>query len=408
MLQGKVGVAVGWTDKVLVADGLGAARFGFDRLLGVNKDTDWGGAKTPKQRPWNWVEVMGEIGALGKGSSVDANHNAQLAFVGSDQLLAPSIATIDVEENAKQFVLHGAFGTGSGDHKVTLASTPDGDGAELGGCNWQPDTVKCNVDGQQAGYVRAISNGHKSNPIAVTRFHPKLTWHFHGGEPAHGIIDLTAVMDIYLRVDVQTYRRHASEDPKARDPFRVAPSQDSTCKFTTTGYGVDSKENKVPITGSGSADVVGPYASVVPPGANTPMGQFTPANVAAMAGIAMPAGMPDPQLMMGAPPGKCLFGGLLDPKVGTTFAAAVSVPNSIVVKGYSMPGGFAIAMFEKKGGVADVLKRLTLNMGIATGAQGGDVTLLGDHLDQPGKDGDISLDWSDTKGEFPPDAQSAR
>jgi hypothetical protein len=47
-------------------------------------------------------------------------------------------------------------------------------------------------------------------------------------------------------------------------------------------------------------------------------------------------------------------------------------------------------------------------MGIVTGVQGGDVTLLHDHLDQSSTGGDITLDWPDTKGDFPPDPQSAR
>jgi hypothetical protein len=406
-LVATTGLSVGWSAPVLVADGLGAARYSFDRLLGTNKMSDWEPLKTPKERPWDWLEVYGEIFAIGKGTSVDATHSATLMAVGSDVILAPSISTIDVEESAKQFILHGAFGSDSGNGQVTVSSSPgDNDnGTALSGCSWQPDTIKCTVDGQQAGYVRAVSRGHKSNPIAVTRFHPKLTWHLHHAG-AKDLLDLNSVMDIIMRVDVQAYRRHATEDPKPRDPFRVAPSQDSKCTFDSSGYGTDANGNKVNITGSKSGDVIGPFATVVPTAADQMMTQLI-----ASSGVPLPAGMPDPRILGGqAEQGKCVFGGLLDPKVGTTFQAAVALAGSIVVPGApAAAGGFSVVMFEKKGSQTEVIKHLTLNMALVTTSdQGGPVTLKGDHLEMSNKDTKVTLDWSDTSGDFPPDPQSAR
>ena len=411
VLAQKVALAVGWTEPVGVDEGLGVAQFAFDRMLGANQWTTWG-TKNPPERPWDWLETMQEIQSLGHGQSVGSAGVAQLAFVGGDAILAPSISTIDMEESAKQIILNGSFGKDPGDGKVTLSDTPTGSGSTLSGCSWQPQTIKCTVDGTQAGYAQVVSHGHKSNVVAVTRFKVKLSWHLRGGG-ARDKLDVKATEDVTLRVDVQSWRRHAKDDPKPRDPFRVAPSQDSKCNLTTSGYGPGPNGSTIPITGSGTGDVVGPYASVVPP-ANPAMGP----NMAGLAGLQLPAGvpagilgsMPDPALGAMAAQGKCMLGGMLDPTVGTKFAASINIPSAIIVKGYASNFGFDVRMFEKKKDVQAVIAGLTLNMKMVTSPQGGATTLVGDHLEQDSKDGKdtITLDWQDANGEYPPDASSAR
>jgi hypothetical protein len=103
--------------------------------------------------------------------------------------------------------------------------------------------------------------------------------------------------------------------------------------------------------------------------------------------------------------------------VGTTFAASITLPNVIKVAGHEVPGVFTTAMFGKKGqNMTDEIKNLTLNMKIdppsrpptRDGEQGGAVTLKGDTLTQPQKGGDITLQWGDAPGDFPPDKTSAR
>jgi hypothetical protein len=427
VVASKAGLVVGWTGEAYGEVAYGVARLTFDRMLGTNQFAAWRPVQTPKERPWDWNEILKEIQAQGKTTNPPDQNDiwpSVLAASGSDAILTPSIATIDVEENKKQFILHGSFGASARDKKVTLSqSAADNDqGTELGGCQWQPDTVTCTVDGQQAGYVRAVADGRRSNPVAVTRFKPVLKWHLHGGTGKGGIIDWVSEMRPILRVDVQSYRRHLLDDPKARDPFRVDPSLDSKCTFKSTGYGVGPHGEKIPIKGDKTGDIVGPYDSVVASSSPFGSGMGAGAQMGALAGLPQVQGlsgiggaagalgaMPDLGAQKSAPVGKCLLGGTLDPTQGTRFAASVALADDLIVPDApALRGGFDVRMLIHKGSAQDLIKQITLNMQIVVDAQSADVEFLKGHLESKNKDAEITLDWDDTKGEFPPDPTSAR
>jgi hypothetical protein len=433
-LAGKgAGLVVGWSNVIEATTAMRAAEVVIDRMLGENK-MHIVPPSTPPQRPWSFLPVYKELVAKGWDHYTDENNDAHMATVppGGDALLVPSIATLDVDEAARKIWVQGDFGDDPGDGKrqVTIAATsdPSDTGSALGGCTWRPDTIECDIGDDQAGWVKVSARGHASNPVALTRFHPILTFTFDGTSHNGGEIHIKSVLDAKIRIDLQPWRRSPQEDPRPRDPFRVSPVQSSTCRIDVHGFGIDDHGNRKPITGSTTMVVAGPYPSVVPlpgeggagplglpPGVQLPPGVNIPPQ--ALAAAAM---MPDPMLLAPAPVGKCTFGGKLDltqqPAPTTDFAWSIHPAPYLRGDGWPepVPELYTVHDFIKKDGAqpnpADIIKQLTLHLQLAFAPQGGSATLLGGHLDQQSSDGrgKLRLEWADTNGEYPPDPHTGR
>ncbi|HVF46996.1 MAG TPA: hypothetical protein VNA17_05460, partial [Pyrinomonadaceae bacterium] len=164
----KASVYAGWTETVHWPIAAQTARLVFDRLLGANKVFLENGFK---QRPFDYPSVAKDL--LEHGYGYDPVTKAQLEFKhfsGDFRLLAPSIARMDVDEEAEQLIINGIFSDNKGPNsRVTV------DGQELvcAESDWKNGEIKCKLPATgpgSSGDVIVTERGHKSNVAQLTEW----------------------------------------------------------------------------------------------------------------------------------------------------------------------------------------------------------------------------------------------
>ncbi len=208
-----------------------AARFVFDRLLGMNA-LSGNLAETPNQRPFPWIQVQLDMPKHRVGHSPLGGD--LLFFVNRDQagdgfgLLAPSIEKITVEESEQDVLVSGFFGT---------AADPSGRSQELrmGGSTlhvteWFPGRIRATLPKDVAGLTNLTLGAHKSNDAMVTAWDQlTLDYKFFWST----LMEQT-LFKVNLRADIRAYREQIHEDPIQPTPD-LAPAPGSTVKFHAEG-----------------------------------------------------------------------------------------------------------------------------------------------------------------------------
>jgi len=228
------------------------ARFLFDRLLGANTFRP---VESPPQRPFDYAKVWADLKARKLDQFFDgilSTPVGTLMYYGKDTgLLAPSIATMDVDETQKTLTLTGDFGTDPG---VPAGQVFVG-GKERTSRTWDTNKIVVNdlpVSGDgAAGEVYVLVNQRKSNSVQLTE------WNFHitYALVSSGSLRVDGGFDIHFRADVHSYRNKPAETPNDRVvSFQCA--RDTKGKLTATG---SNKVNAGTTTWSGTADVLPPY-----------------------------------------------------------------------------------------------------------------------------------------------------
>lgn len=225
----KAGAAVyfGWNGTVTPVGAYRAPRYLTDRLVGANKFQP----ESPKQRPFAWDAVMGDM----RKKQLDIDPDSASKFVAlarpgqaSVQELAPSIHHVEADEYNDRLKLYGRFGTTQG--KVVV----DGTAPKI--IEWKPERIVCELEPTGtgcAGPVHVEVRGLKSNLRQLTEWTLKLdyTWKL---LEAQGL-KVNGLATIRLRADV--------------GPTREAPGEVATEPLRHT---VATRESNLPMVASGA------------------------------------------------------------------------------------------------------------------------------------------------------------
>ncbi|WP_341889445.1 IPT/TIG domain-containing protein [Variovorax sp. YR752] len=225
----RAGAAVyfGWDGTVTPTGAFRATRYLTDRLVGANRFQP----ESPKQRPFPWDAVMGDVGK----KTLDVDPGSQSRFVALPRLprshvqeLAPSIHHVEVDEYKDRLKLHGLFGRTMG--KVTV------DQVALKIVEWKPERIVCELPrtgSGSAGPVRVEVRGLKSNWRQLSEWTLKLdyTWKL---LEAQGL-KVTGLGSIRLRADV--------------GPTREAPGE---VPAQATRHTIATRESNLPMVASGA------------------------------------------------------------------------------------------------------------------------------------------------------------
>ncbi len=175
-LQAGASVYLGWTNTMVIRDGVITAAYLFDRMLGANTFFD---VEKPPQRPFDINSVLAEMGARNRtytATSYDSTLNPKtgitakldmLANNGNFGLLAPSIVGLRVNEQKGELTVFGTFGEPKGD--VTIND------AAMTVKNWTATEVTCALDreGPNASGDVMVAAGlprQRSNPVQLTEW----------------------------------------------------------------------------------------------------------------------------------------------------------------------------------------------------------------------------------------------
>lgn len=224
----RAGAAVyfGWDGTVTPTGAFRAARYLSDRLLGANQFQP----ESPKQRPFPWDAVMGDMHK--KQLDVDPGSNSK--FIALTKLprtkvqeLAPSIHHVEVDEYTDRLELYGLFGSVTG--KVTV------DQVELKIVEWTRERIVCELPRSgrgSAGPVRVEVRGLKSNWRRLTEWTLKLDYTWKVLE-AQGL-KVAGLGTIRLRADVGPTREAPGEAPAQARRYTIA-TRESNLPMVASG-----------------------------------------------------------------------------------------------------------------------------------------------------------------------------
>ena len=214
--QGSGVVVVGWTKPAVVTHMDRAAKYLFDRLLGVNQlDTAEDPKESPPQRPFDFSSLATLMESRGSSSSDTKFGLSQLvASTAGDTygyVLAPSIATVRANDPADVLELEGFFSDSRGDATVTVGGAP---------CPivyWGSGTVSCTLDRTSQGDVVVKVRGHESNKVKLTSWRSKIYYRVESDEVGTTASGLSQAwtLDVHLRGDVGSYRDEPGKPPVA-------------------------------------------------------------------------------------------------------------------------------------------------------------------------------------------------
>ena len=219
--KGEKATYIGWTSLSDGVAGEATAGFIFDRMLGTNIDLNASsgtiGAEDPKQRPFDFSKIFGDLGHFTAGGYPlgVSRYGGKLAFhsvSASEIILTPSIEYITMNDYESRMTLKGLFGDKS-DAIVTVG------GIAVPVSAWSPNEIICEIPVTgpgSSGDVIVTINGNKSNVVPLSE------WTI----PVHLIKDdfgvkVEAHLKLKIRADVHKYRSIPGEFPKTERPDAI-------------------------------------------------------------------------------------------------------------------------------------------------------------------------------------------
>ena len=219
-------VVLCWTNSVTDGFAFKAAKFMYDRLLGVNRIDP---KESPFQRPFGVDAIRQDMASRSPSKTVDPSTGAVLTISrqgGDFGMLAPSILFLSIEEtpDISYLWVAGTFGTdfGDGNRQVTMNGQPLV--IMLGGQpSWGPTVIVCEIPvagASSAGpvYVQiregtesdvAPLTWRTSNPVNLTEWKPVFT--VTHDEPS--TLNMSMTLNVHLRADLHSFREIPHEQP---------------------------------------------------------------------------------------------------------------------------------------------------------------------------------------------------
>ncbi len=223
------GVYLGWSRSVSAPAAYDIPEYFFDRLLGALDGANDTTPESPRQRAFAWDDVLGAMRKTGK--HIDTHTGAELqarpALLTADpQILAPSIHHAAVDEENKQLVLFGEFGSEPG--TVELAGTV------LAVDDWNSERIRCNLRDSDpaAGPLLVNVRDHRSNIRHLSEWDLRIdyTWQ----DEDRPSLQITGVMRLRFRADVGASRDRPGDAPKPAVRYAVA-TEDSGLPLQAKG-----------------------------------------------------------------------------------------------------------------------------------------------------------------------------
>jgi hypothetical protein len=229
-IEKNAGVYLGWTNNIDAQQGLKAARFLFDRLLGAHQETP---AENPPQRPFEVTYVLEDMllrnfdTHIGNKGPTTLLATPPYGYGGEPTLIAPTIQwgippLVDGDVN---ILIDGSYG----DNPGSAGSVKLGNNA-LSIANWTPGRIECPVPASGGNLVVKIQ-GIKSNTIQLTEWHAQFTVFYHGKQS----LQQKVVLNINFWADVHNWRSLPHKPANFWQPryFYVMPN--SSCQFESSG-----------------------------------------------------------------------------------------------------------------------------------------------------------------------------
>ena len=212
-LQAGAGAYLGWTDRILAGDAAISAAYFFDRILGANTEFP----QAPPQRAFPYIDVLGNMQARQRSDhayALDSSINPKTGLTATLTpltlstdfgLLAPSIRSLAVNEQADELGITGFFGDVEG--VVQVGAT------ELKIKSWDDHSILCELPRTgpgSAGDVKVTVYGSQfSNVVPLTAWHGTATYTV---EEA-GTLKMTMGFDVRFRGDIHAVRDTPGEIP---------------------------------------------------------------------------------------------------------------------------------------------------------------------------------------------------
>jgi len=235
-LNAGASIYMGWSDSVVIRDGLVTASYLFDRMLGANQFPD---EETPPQRAFSWSSVMSDMHTR-KRQYVSTNYDQSLdpktgktanltalSLNGNFVQLAPSIETMSVDEQNDALTVFGTFGDPQGD--VYINDKP------LTIKSWSSTQIVCvlpRTGASAAGdvAVRAGTPRQLSNTVQLTEWNGTVTC----TQKGQGTLQFVTRFNLHFRADVHERRDVAHQTPLMPGANYVN-ALDSAGTFETSG-----------------------------------------------------------------------------------------------------------------------------------------------------------------------------
>jgi len=267
-LQAGASAYVGWTDTMVIRDGVVSAAYFFDRLLGANAVDP---VESPPQRAFAWGAVLSEMATRTRpynSSKYDTTVNPHtgraaklmpLLLNGQFAQLAPSIESLEVDEQSDELIVFGLFGDPRGD--VFMNDSP------LTIKSWTTNEIRCVLprSGALASgdvYVLAGAPRQKSNIVQLTEWKGTVTCTFQ----AKGTLKMVWTFNVHFRADVHD-RRIAPHEAPVMPGASYLQALDTSGTYVFSGVYVDpTHTNREEWSGAGSVpSFVKPPAGTSPP-----------------------------------------------------------------------------------------------------------------------------------------------
>jgi hypothetical protein len=219
-LQAGASAYLGWTDSMVIRDGVVSAAFLFDRLAGANTFDD---KETPPQRAFSIREVLTNMatkprpyaGAGGGADNYDASRNPKtgrtakldlLAFADNFMQLAPSIQYLAADEQKDELIIGGYFGDDKGE--VYINDSP------MIVKSWNSTSIVCalpRTGPNAAGDVKvhAAAPRQFSNTVQLTEWRGTADYIL----DELGSLQMKMHFDLHFRGDVHDWRLRPGEQP---------------------------------------------------------------------------------------------------------------------------------------------------------------------------------------------------
>jgi hypothetical protein len=234
-------VYAAWTLRSMDGIGGATAAYVFDRLTGANLvESPLVPKENPPQRAFNYTALLGDMIKKHLGTWYDAKYNGQslLQFAsggGDFGILAPSISYMDMDDEKKQLIINGLFGSEKGEVRINDVSATIK--------SWSSTQIKCEIPdnaSNSAGPVQVIYKEHKSNTRYLTEWRGRVTYDARyneaGGDATlTGQFTTTINMDLHFRSDVDSYRDQPGKAPIYRQYVMYDLAKDSKCNWTANG-----------------------------------------------------------------------------------------------------------------------------------------------------------------------------
>jgi len=175
-------------------------------------------------------------------TQLSSRGTAHLHFAGVGMgILAPSIQSIDVDEQGGTLTLHGVFGSKQDTVTVDDASVPVN--------SWSGTQIVTGLP-TAGGDVVVSVDGRKSNTVQLTDWKGTFTYVFQVETLQEQFTWTT-----HWRGDVHTFRTQPGQAPPDRSPVQTFAATDSKCHFQNSGAITGSSGSTTTWSGSGDLPV---------------------------------------------------------------------------------------------------------------------------------------------------------